>query len=121
MKINADNLPVVELGASGEEKIGNYAAALGSSMILEQAEASIGAISSTDYTVQTSERIFTDQFQTDAKIVAKNSGGPVIGIDGKVIGMAYYLRAVGISIRSCGGTRCIRKLNCCIHADNIMK
>jgi S1-C subfamily serine protease len=94
VKINADNLPVVELGASSEEKIGNYAAALGSSMILEQAEASIGAISSMDYSVQTPEKILTDQFQTDAKIVAKNSGGPVIGIDGKVIGMAYYLEGI---------------------------
>ncbi|MFC1736319.1 trypsin-like peptidase domain-containing protein [Candidatus Hydrogenedentota bacterium] len=89
IKIDAGRpLPAAKLGDSSGVQLGQYAIALGNPMGFERTM-SVGFITGSGR-----DRVFSDQviafqnfFQTNADINLGNSGGPLINIDGEVIGI----------------------------------
>jgi Do/DeqQ family serine protease len=99
VKIEADNLPVVQLGDSDQLQVGEWAIAIGNPLGLDNT-VTTGILSATG---RRSAEIGVpdkrvDFIQTDAAINPGNSGGPLLNSDGQVIGMntAIIQNAQGI-------------------------
>ncbi|MDH6058386.1 HhoA/HhoB/HtrA family serine endopeptidase [Umezakia ovalisporum] len=99
VKINAKNLPAVELGNSNELQAGEWAIAIGNPLGLDNT-VTTGIISATG---RSSNQIGAPDkrvefIQTDAAINPGNSGGPLLNARGQVIGMntAIIQRAQGL-------------------------
>jgi len=89
IKINAGNdLPTAKLGNSDEVKVGSWAIAIGSPFGFSET-VTVGVISAKGRVVRQEggERVMRDLLQTDAAINFGNSGGPLVNIDGEVIGI----------------------------------
>ena len=95
LKVNANNLPTVELGDSSNVKVGDWAIAVGNPFGLEHT-VTVGIISAKAREVQLSDR-GGDYLQTDASINPGNSGGPLCDINGRVVGVnnAIYSESGG--------------------------
>ncbi len=85
IKIDAKNLPHIDLGDSGALKVGNLVITIGSPQGLEQTVTFgiVSALHRADVGITND----ADFIQTDAAINPGNSGGPLLGIDGKVVGI----------------------------------
>lgn len=99
VKIEADNLPVVQLGNSDQLQVGEWAIAIGNPLGLDNT-VTTGILSATG---RRSAEIGVpdkrvDFIQTDAAINPGNSGGPLLNANGQVIGMntAIIQNAQGI-------------------------
>src|SRR6516164_5593757 len=83
LKIEATNLPVPVPSPKSQIKIGQTALALGRTLeadVNKPASVSEGIISAT-------ERIWGKALQTDAKVSPTNYGGPLVDLEGRVIGI----------------------------------
>lgn len=92
VKIQADNLPIVELGTSDRVKIGERVIAIGNAVGEFQNTVTAGVISARNRSIEASNGSFqTEQLegllQTDAAINPGNSGGPLINLSGQVVGV----------------------------------
>jgi len=92
LKINAGNLPVLELGDSGNLKIGQTVIAIGNSLGEFRNTVSKGIISGLKRNVTAGDGLgraeqLSEVIQTDAAINPGNSGGPLLNISGQVIGV----------------------------------
>jgi Do/DeqQ family serine protease len=104
VKIEATNLPVVELGDSDAVRVGQFAFAIGAPFKLDYTF-TYGVISGKGRTkLLDSAYSLIDYLQTDASINPGNSGGPLCDIDGKVVGMNTLInglnRGLGFAIPS---------------------
>ncbi len=99
IKIQATNLPTVEIGDSNQLRPGEWAIAIGNPLGLDNT-VTVGIISATNRSTQNlgagGRRI--GFIQTDAAINPGNSGGPLLNQQGQVIGMntAIIGRAQGL-------------------------
>lgn len=86
IKINADGkkLQPILLGNSDDLKVGYFVMAVGSPMNLEQT-VTFGIVSALKRSVGITA--FENYIQTDAAINRGNSGGPLVDMDGKVVGI----------------------------------
>ena len=107
MKIEGDNFPTLEFGDSGSLKVGQTVIAIGNSLGEFSNSVSKGIISGLRRDITAgSEFGQTEQLngiiQTDAAINSGNSGGPLLNVNGKVIGvnvaMAQGAENVGFAI-----------------------
>jgi S1-C subfamily serine protease len=89
IKVDATNLPIVELGDSDAIDVGELAIAIGNPLGLRyDRTVTQGIISGLNRTIQVSQTdIMEDLIQTDAAINPGNSGGPLINSEGKIIGI----------------------------------
>ncbi|MDD5729788.1 MAG: Do family serine endopeptidase [Candidatus Omnitrophica bacterium] len=94
VKINALNLPVADLGDSGNLKIGQWVIAIGNpfGFALRNHEPTVtaGVVSALHRSLgmlPSSEGDYNDLVQTDAAINPGNSGGPLVNLKGEVIGI----------------------------------
>src|ERR1700704_6581359 len=105
IKIDAKDLPVVQLGDSEAVRVGQFAFAIGAPFKLDYTF-TYGVVSG-----KGRSKLFTnggysisDYLQTDASINPGNSGGPLCDIDGKVVGMKTLInglnRGLGFAIPS---------------------
>lgn len=85
IKIDATQLPYLQFGNSDELEIGQWAIAIGNPFGL-QASLTVGVVSAKGRN-NLDLTNWEDFIQTDAAINRGNSGGPLLNIDGKVIGM----------------------------------
>ncbi len=86
IKINATNLPAVELGDSDKLEVGQYVITIGNPGGLEfMGSVTYGIISGLNRTVSTSTKV--ELIQTDAAINPGNSGGALLDTEGKLIGI----------------------------------
>lgn len=85
IKIDANNLPFLSLGNSDDLEVGQSVLAVGTPFGL-QASATAGIVSAKGRNNLDLARI-EDFIQTDAAINRGNSGGPLLNMDGEVIGM----------------------------------
>ena len=93
IKINAPfSLPTVTLGNSDMMEAADEILAIGCPFSLEQS-VSHGIISDTKRTVTIDGRNYTDLIQTDAVINSGNSGGPLVNLNGEVIGVNVAIYA----------------------------
>ncbi len=95
IKINAKNLPIATLGNSDKVRVGEWVLAIGNPFGLKYTVTAgiISAVGRTDVGITRYE----DFIQTDAAINQGNSGGPLVNLNGKVIGIntAIFSRSGG--------------------------
>src|SRR5207302_9108189 len=105
IKIDAANLPVVQMGDSDTVRVGQFAFAIGAPFKLDYTF-TYGVISGKGRSklLLGGGTSISDFLQTDASINPGNSGGPLCDIDGKVIGMNTLInglnRGLGFAIPS---------------------
>jgi len=92
--LSKDKFKPVHLGDSSKVEVGDFAVAIGNPFGLDKTY-TFGIISATGRTGL--DRMGNSHIQTDAAINQGNSGGPLINIDGEVIGVnrAIYSRSGG--------------------------
>ena len=94
-----DALPVIEWGDSDNIRVGDWVVAVGNALALKGGPTvTLGIVSAQGRTVRTEREPLYDMIQTDAAINDGNSGGPLVNMDGDVIGIstAVERRAQGI-------------------------
>jgi len=93
LKIDARNLPVVELGDSDQLKVGQWVVAVGNALGQFQNTVTAGIISAKDRKIDatdssgSSAETLSGLLQTDAAINSGNSGGPLVNLLGQVVGI----------------------------------
>ena len=100
IKIDTDeDLPVANLVNSDSLKVGDWVVALGNALALKGGPTvTLGIVSARGRTITTDRGTLYDMIQTDAAINDGNSGGPVVNLNGEVIGIstAIFRQAQGI-------------------------
>ncbi len=95
IKIEADNLPVIQLGDSNDLEVGEWVIAVGNPFGLSETVTAgiVSALGRSNIGIAD----FEDFIQTDAAINPGNSGGPLLNINGEVVGIntAIYTRSGG--------------------------
>src|SRR5437867_5725154 len=105
VKIDAKDLPVVQMGDSDAVRVGQFAFAIGAPFKLDYTF-TYGVVSGKGRSklLQTGAYSISDYLQTEASINPGNSGGPLCDIDGRVIGMNTLIngmnRGLGFAIPS---------------------
>ncbi|MCB8890098.1 DegQ family serine endoprotease [Vreelandella malpeensis] len=84
LKIDANNLPVLNLGNSDELKVGEWVAAIGSPFGFDHS-VTAGIVSAINRTLP--RDAYVPFIQTDVAINPGNSGGPLFNLDGEVVGI----------------------------------
>jgi serine protease Do len=84
LKVSAGNLPVLRLGSSQSVSVGDAVIAIGNPFGLGQT-VTAGILSARARTLE--DDPYIDFLQTDAAINRGNSGGPLLSVDGTVIGV----------------------------------
>jgi len=98
LKIDGKNLPTVSLGNSSDLVLGQSVVAIGYALALEGGPSvTTGIVSSLDRVVQVQDencdvcengsRTYSNVIQTDAAINHGNSGGPLLNLQGQVVGI----------------------------------
>ena len=99
LKIDAIGLPTARM-ASAEPSVGDWVMAMGNALALKGGPTvTLGIVSGLDRSIQTARGVFYDLIQTDAAVNVGNSGGPLVNMDGEVVGVnqATLRQAEGIS------------------------
>ena len=88
LKIEAKDLPFVQLGDSSQVKVGEWVLAIGNPLGMEHTVTS-GIVSAKGRQLGTGMNVptYQDFIQTDAAINRGNSGGPLVNMRGEVIGI----------------------------------
>ncbi len=109
LKVNGEQLPVSEFGDSNNLLVGQWVVALGNPLGLFDLSyepiATIGIISglNIDFGIKNKEYAYRNMIQTDASINEGNSGGPLINLNGEVIGInTFIMTATGANQGSIG-------------------
>ena len=103
LKIFDKNLPFVELGSSDNLQIGTTVIAIGNTLGRYQNSATKGIVSGLGRSIEASDQsgnaeALDNVIQTDAEINMGNSGGPLIDLAGKVVGINVAIDQSGSSI-----------------------
>jgi len=104
LKIFDKNLPYVSLGDSDKLQIGSTVVAIGNTLGRYQNSATKGIISGLGRSIEASDQsgnineTLDNVLQTDAEINLGNSGGPLIDLDGNVIGVNAAIDQTGSAI-----------------------
>ena len=99
LKIDDDDLATIRMGDSDALDVGDWVVALGNALALKGGPTvTLGIVSARGRTLSTERGDLYDLIQTDAAINDGNSGGPLINLQGEVIGIntAIIRRAQGI-------------------------
>jgi serine protease Do len=89
LKVKTDEkLPLPVAAPPSEIQVGQWAIALGRTFAGDKTNVSVGIVSALD-------RVFGKAVQTDAKISPANYGGPLIDIQGRVLGVLVPMSAQG--------------------------
>ena len=92
LKIDADDLPTLELGHSEELRPGEWVVAIGSPFNFEQS-VTAGIVSAKGRS--TNQQQYVPFIQTDVAINRGNSGGPLLNMDGEVVGINSWILSSG--------------------------
>ena len=115
IKIDAEDLPTITFGKSDDLKVGDWVVALGNVQALKGGPTvTLGIVSALGRTVNTERGAQYDMIQTDAAINDGNSGGPLVNLDGEVIGINTAIlrqaQGVGFAVSSAVATPIINSL-----------
>lgn len=100
IKIDAKDLPTVELGSSDDLQVGQYVIAVGNALGQFKNSVTLGVVSATHRNLEASGTVsgtekLSDLIQTDAAINPGNSGGPLVNINGQVVGINTAIASTG--------------------------
>ncbi|MBN1257605.1 MAG: trypsin-like peptidase domain-containing protein [Planctomycetes bacterium] len=99
LRIDAQDLPTVVLGDSEKAEVGDWVLAIGSPFGLQQT-VTAGIISATGRDFSSGEDNpyvgYQNFIQTDAVIYSGSSGGPLLNLDGEVIGITHNNMAMAV-------------------------
>lgn len=103
LKIDGQDLPIVNLGDSEQIKIGQTVIAIGYSLGEYQNTVTKGVVSGINRTITAGTSLFDTEtieeaIQTDAAINPGNSGGPLLNLQGEVIGINTAVNRNGEAI-----------------------
>lgn len=84
LKINGENLPVLQTGHSEQLKVGEWVLGFGAPFGFDQT-VTAGIVSAKRRTLGTEQ--YVPYIQTDVAINPGNSGGPLLSLNGKVVGI----------------------------------
>ncbi|MFA4834350.1 MAG: trypsin-like peptidase domain-containing protein [Patescibacteria group bacterium] len=103
LKIFDKNLPYVELGDSDKLQVGATVIAIGNALGLYQNSVTKGIVSGLGRSLEASDQAgnaeaLDNVIQTDAEINLGNSGGPLIDLSGKVVGVNVAVDQSGSAI-----------------------
>jgi S1-C subfamily serine protease len=103
IRVHASDLPAAELGDSESLRVGQFVLAIGNALGLPGGPTvSMGVLSAMGRPLPGSDFIFEGLLQTDAAVNPGNSGGPLVDLDGKVVGintaMIPFAQGVGFAI-----------------------
>ena len=95
LKIDADDLPFATMADKDRVRVGDWVMTLGNALDLKGGPtATLGIVSGIGRTIETEQgQQFFDLIQTDATINSGNSGGPLVDLDGTVIGISQAVLA----------------------------
>jgi S1-C subfamily serine protease len=110
VKIEAKNLPAVQLGDSDAIRPGDFAIAIGNPYGLQHT-VTAGIISGLARSLDGDPSEAGIYIQTDAAINRGNSGGPLIDIDGRVVGINTAIIAQAQGLGFAGTCECGKKRN----------
>jgi serine protease Do len=102
IKIGGADLPYAEFGDTSQLRIGDWVIALGNALGLEGGPTvTLGIVANLERAFAPGEigqgqSAFYDVIQTDADINQGNSGGPLVNLEGKVIGINTFVIASGV-------------------------
>lgn len=99
IQIDGDNLPTVTFGNASELRPGNLVIAMGYPLALEHgATITLGVVSNTERSFTLDDATFYDVIQTDAAINQGNSGGPLVNLQGQLVGINSVLAGMAQNI-----------------------
>jgi S1-C subfamily serine protease len=87
VKIKATDLQPIELGTSADLKVGDQVIAIGNPEGVFTDTVSAGIVSALGRTFLDDQGEYRNLIQTDAAINPGNSGGPLVGLDGRAVGI----------------------------------
>lgn len=110
LKINAKNLPYLSLGNSDDVLVGEWSIAFGNPFGLfdknSKPTVTVGVVSNTGVSFSENSdgvsRVYKNMIQTDAAISSGNSGGPLVNVNGEVIGVNTIIFSTSNSVRGSG-------------------
>lgn len=91
VKVDATDLPTIEWGSSSRVRLGQVVYAIGSPLGDFPNSVSFGIISGLNRALEIDKFVIDGLIQTDAAINRGSSGGPLISLDGKVIGINTFI------------------------------
>ncbi|MBI5489579.1 MAG: trypsin-like peptidase domain-containing protein [Deltaproteobacteria bacterium] len=97
LDIDVEGLAPLELGDSDGVRVGDYVVAIGNALGLANT-VTAGIISAVGREVQADTPGYADFIQTDASINQGNSGGPLVDLEGRAIGINTMITAEGQGI-----------------------
>ena len=105
LKIDVDNLETATFGNSDTLRAGDWVVAMGHALDLKGGPSvTLGIVSARGRTVETTQGSLFDMIQTDAAINDGNSGGPLVDLNGNVIGvntaMLRQAQGIGFAVSS---------------------
>lgn len=115
IKIDAEGLPTATFGNSDELRIGDWVLSVGNALALKGSPSvTLGIVSGLDRTITIENGTYYGLIQTDAAINKGNSGGPLINLQGEVVGINQAVlrdgTGMGFALSSAVGGRHIRDL-----------
>lgn len=107
LKIEAENLPYLNLGSSEDLAVGEWAIAMGNPFGLfktnDKPTVTVGVISNTGVNLGIEGgKNFRNMIQTDAAISSGNSGGPLLNANGDVIGINATIYSTSQDMKGAG-------------------
>lgn len=93
LKINGSGLPVVKLGNAGKLELGESVVTIGNALGIFRNTVSLGIVSGLSRVIvaqadaKSKPQEMRGLIQTDAAINSGNSGGPLVNLDGEVVGI----------------------------------
>jgi len=115
IKIDAEGLPAATFGNSDELRIGDWVLSVGNALALKGSPTvTLGIVSGLDRTITIENGTYYGLIQTDAAINKGNSGGPLINLQGEVVGINQAVlrdgTGMGFALSSAVGGQHIRDL-----------
>jgi Do/DeqQ family serine protease len=94
LKIDAAGLPTVQMGDSDSVKVGQLVCSIGIPFNLDYSF-TCGWVSAKGRTGLAPGTMYEDYIQTDSFVNPGDSGGPVLDVDGRVVGMNTLINGIG--------------------------
>ncbi len=103
LKVEGQDLPSLRFGNSDQLRVGDWVVAIGNALGLEGGPTvTAGVVSALGRTIQEGNIALDDLIQTDAAINRGNSGGPLVDLNGRIVGINTAVdtrgQAIGFAI-----------------------